>query len=117
VSDIVARLRASVRMGAHNGDAMERGVCGKQMIEAAAEIARLRELVAGQDDGERWYSQASMNAMVEERDSFRSTCERLEAENKRLTEDRDLWHRIFNRSIAEGGPSELDVIGEPEKEE
>jgi predicted RNase H-like nuclease (RuvC/YqgF family) len=27
--------------------------------------------------------------------------ERLEAENKRLTEDHDLWHRIFNRSEAE----------------
>jgi type II secretory pathway component PulJ len=54
--------------------------------EAGAEIARLRELVADQDDGGHWYSQASMNAMVEERDSFRSTCERLEAENRRLKE-------------------------------
>jgi hypothetical protein len=75
VSDIVARLRASVRMGAHNGDAMERGVCGKQMIEAAAEIARLRDLVAGQDDGGHWYSQASMDVVVRERDRLREALE------------------------------------------
>ena len=42
MGDIVDRLRASVRMGAYNGDAMERGVCGKQMVEAATEIKRLR---------------------------------------------------------------------------
>lgn len=50
MGDIAKRLRASVRMGAHNGDAMERGVCGRQMTEAAdtierqeREIERLRE--------------------------------------------------------------------------
>lgn len=45
-TDIVKRLRASVRMGAHHGDTMERLVCGKQMLEAAGEIERLRKRVA-----------------------------------------------------------------------
>ena len=41
------------------------------MIAAADEITRLRELVAGQDDGGHWYSQASMDAVVRERDQYR----------------------------------------------
>jgi hypothetical protein len=36
-----------------------------------AEIARLRELVAGEDDGGHWYSQASMDAVIRERDKYR----------------------------------------------
>jgi hypothetical protein len=50
--------------------------------EAEAEIARLRELVArlrellaGQDDGGHWYSQASMDAVVRERDKYREVLE------------------------------------------
>ncbi len=44
MSDLSKRLRASVRMGAHHGDAMERGVCGKQMIEAADALDRAARL-------------------------------------------------------------------------
>lgn len=46
MSPIAKRLRASVRMDAHNGDLNERAVCGRQMLEAAAEIERLEEIVA-----------------------------------------------------------------------
>ena len=35
MSDLTKRLRASVKMDAHNGDTMERSICGKQMLEAA----------------------------------------------------------------------------------
>ena len=41
MTDISKRLRASVRMNAHNGDAMERDICAKQMLEAAREIELL----------------------------------------------------------------------------
>lgn len=61
MSDLVKRLRASVRMDAINGDAMERGVCGKQMLEAADRIA--------------------------EQDSQRERAERAEAECERLRDD------------------------------
>ena len=40
-----------------------------------AEITRLRELVAGMDDGGRWYSQASMDAVIRERDKYREVLE------------------------------------------
>lgn len=42
MSQISDRLRASVRFDAINGDAMERSVCGRQMIEAANTIDRLQ---------------------------------------------------------------------------
>lgn len=42
MSDIEGRLRASVRLRAYDGDAMERGVCAAQMRDAADEIERLR---------------------------------------------------------------------------
>lgn len=38
----------------------------KQPSEQAAEIARLREIVAGVDDGGHWYSQQTMDARVAE---------------------------------------------------
>ena len=41
MSDLVKRLRASVKMGAHNGDVMERNICGKQMLEAADRLNAL----------------------------------------------------------------------------
>lgn len=45
MADIVKRLEASVRFDAINGDANERNVCKRQMVEAMAEINRLtREL-------------------------------------------------------------------------
>lgn len=53
MSDIEERLRASVRLRAYDGDAMERGVCAAQMREAADEIERLRDrvfAVAGERD-------------------------------------------------------------------
>ena len=46
MSDIAKRLRASVRMDAINGDGAERSVCGRQMLEAAAEIDRLESMVS-----------------------------------------------------------------------
>jgi len=58
VSDLVKRLRASVKMDAHNGDAVERSICGKQMLEAANRIEglerenkRFRDVLE-MDDGE-----------------------------------------------------------------
>ena len=41
MSDLVKRLRASIAMDAVHGDEMERGVCVRQMREAADEIERL----------------------------------------------------------------------------
>jgi hypothetical protein len=41
MSDLVKRLRASVRMGANDGNGVERLVCGKQMLEAADRIEQL----------------------------------------------------------------------------
>jgi hypothetical protein len=38
------RLRASVKFDAHNGDSEERGICAKQMLEAADELDRLETL-------------------------------------------------------------------------
>lgn len=38
--------------------------------EAWDEISRLRELLAGQDDGGHWYSQASMDAVIRERNQL-----------------------------------------------
>lgn len=43
------RLRASVKNDAVNGDSFDRGVCARQMVEAAEEIERLREIVARLD--------------------------------------------------------------------
>ena len=50
MENLSKRLRVSVGLDAHNGDAMERGVCGRQMLEAAdrldtleGENAKLRE--------------------------------------------------------------------------
>jgi hypothetical protein len=40
---IAKRLRASVRMDAINGDATERSVCGRQMMEAADALDRYLE--------------------------------------------------------------------------
>jgi len=58
MSDLVKRLRASVKMDAHNGDAVERSICGKQMLEAANRIEglerenkRFRDVLE-MDDGE-----------------------------------------------------------------
>jgi hypothetical protein len=50
MSDIVQRLRASVRFGAHNGDSAERAICARQMTEAANEIEDLRRML------ERWHT-------------------------------------------------------------
>ena len=50
MNDIEQRLRVSVWFGAHNGDALERYICAKQMIEAANEIDRLREQVRVLED-------------------------------------------------------------------
>jgi len=58
VSDLVKLLRASVKMDAYNGDAVERSICGKQMLEAANRIEglerenkRFRDVLE-MDDGE-----------------------------------------------------------------
>jgi len=58
MSDLTKRLRASVKMDAHNGDAVERSICGKQMLEAANRIEglerenkRFRDVLE-MDDGE-----------------------------------------------------------------
>lgn len=42
MSDLPKRLRASVGFDAINGDAFERTVCAKQMLEAADEIEGLQ---------------------------------------------------------------------------
>ena len=42
MTPIEKRLRASVGMGAHDGDSGERSVCGKQMLEAATTIEQLQ---------------------------------------------------------------------------
>lgn len=42
MTDIVKRLEVSIRFDAINGDANERNVCKRQMVEAMAEINRLR---------------------------------------------------------------------------
>jgi hypothetical protein len=49
MSTIERRLRASVGMDAINGDSFERSVCGKQMIEAATEIERLKAAIASRE--------------------------------------------------------------------
>jgi hypothetical protein len=50
-------------------------LCAEGEAEFLAENERLRELVAGQDDGGHWYSQASMDAVVRERDRLREALE------------------------------------------
>jgi hypothetical protein len=50
MSTIERRLRASVGMDAINGDSFERSVCGKQMIEAATEIERLKTALSSRDE-------------------------------------------------------------------
>ena len=55
--------------------AAERVFDGDVTYVREAEITRLRELVAGQDDGGHWYSQASMDAVVRERDKYREVLE------------------------------------------
>ena len=52
VSRIEDRLRASVRFDTINGDVTERSICANQMLEAAAEIERLRQYIEAR---ERWY--------------------------------------------------------------
>ncbi|HUW97371.1 MAG TPA: hypothetical protein VMV40_00820, partial [Acidiferrobacter sp.] len=51
MSDLVKRLRASVKMDAHNGDAVERSICGKQMLEAANRIEGLEQDLADYKEG------------------------------------------------------------------
>lgn len=45
MSDLVKQLRASVGIDAINGDSFERGVCGKQMYQAADLIEQLQQRV------------------------------------------------------------------------
>lgn len=55
MTDIVKRLRASIQVGAYHGSPYERGICGRQMTEAADEIERLRaEVAALRADAERY---------------------------------------------------------------
>ncbi len=44
--DIEKRLRASVSIGAINGDRFERSICESQMLEAAKEIEKLRQQIS-----------------------------------------------------------------------
>jgi len=46
-----------------------------KLNEQDAEIARLRDLVADQDDGGHWYSRALMGAVVQDRDRLREALE------------------------------------------
>lgn len=82
MSDIVDRLRASVRMGAVNGDDNERAVCESQMMEAAYEIerlwAKLEQTVENLED--RIQSQAAeIERLRDENDRLRDEIYRIDA--------------------------------------
>jgi regulator of RNase E activity RraB len=49
-----------------------------------AEIARLRELCAGDDDGGHWYSQQTMGAVSSERDAAQKEVARLKSAIKEM---------------------------------
>lgn len=71
MTDLVARLRASVRYEAYDGDGHERRICGRQMSEAADEIERLRVLLAEM--------RADRDAAELSRDAAHAEYERLRA--------------------------------------
>lgn len=79
-----------------------------ELCEMAAEIARLREIVAGVDDGGHWYSQQTMDARVAE-------IARLTADLEKCREDADrLVSYPIRRSWAMPNSNTFDVrpIGE-----
>lgn len=65
MSDITQRLEASIRFDAINGDAHERNVCKRQMVEAMAEINRLRKDLA---DAKVLWAQSEQHAVKADED-------------------------------------------------
>jgi len=55
-----------------------------QLSAANTEIARLKELVKGQDDGGHWYSQQTMDAVAAERDKMAGEVAELQDQVKTL---------------------------------
>ena len=73
----------------------------RELVSLKSEVERLRELVRGQDDGGHWYSQATMDAVVKQRDTLINRIDRAPVGTVTqcdLTTDYPTWkvedHRI-----------------------
>jgi hypothetical protein len=120
MTDIVKRLRTSIRVGAYHGSPYERGICGRQMTEAADEIERLtsalhdeirlRQEACDEARSLRASERSAWNAAVERDEQI----DRLRAEVAALRKDAERYRGLrelpqFFGWDADYRPDEIDA--------
>ena len=97
----ITRLREALRWYERRVSDCNRGARDGDEARAALEKdigAKARAALEGVDDGGHWYSQASMDAVVRERDEYREALEGM----------RDLWAREWDHEGGSTIPVEVE---------